>query len=70
LAVAKSQPDSAADAALAAAYYGTSHPYGRLFPTEAQLNGYTLQDLRGFHARISVQSGPASTLRAGSTRRR
>jgi predicted Zn-dependent peptidase len=50
LAVAKSQPDSAADAALAAAYYGTSHPYGRLFPTEAQLNGYTLQDLRSFHA--------------------
>ncbi len=49
LAVSKSQPDSAADAALATAYYGTAHPYGRLFPTEAQLRGYSLDELRRFH---------------------
>ena len=50
IAVAKSQPQPAADAALAAAYYGTAHPYGRLFPTDAQLKGYTLEDIRRFHA--------------------
>ena len=49
LAVAKSQPQSAADAALAAAYYGTRHPYGRPFPTEVQLKGYSLEEVRGFH---------------------
>jgi zinc protease len=50
VAVAKSQPQPTADAALAAAYYGTSHPYGRLFPTEAQLKAYSLDDVRRFHA--------------------
>jgi zinc protease len=50
LAVAKSQPQPTAEAALAAAYYGTTHPYGRIFPTEAQLQGYTLDDVRRFHA--------------------
>jgi predicted Zn-dependent peptidase len=50
LAVARSQPQPAADAALAAAYYGTDHPYGRLFPTEAQLKGYTLADVQRFYA--------------------
>ncbi len=49
LAVAKSQPQPAADAALAAAYYGPGHPYGRPFPTEAQLSGYTLDEVRAFH---------------------
>lgn len=51
IAVAKSQPQAAADAALAAAYYGTDHPYGRLIATEAQIKGYTLADIRRFHAR-------------------
>jgi zinc protease len=50
LAVAKSQPDTAADVALASAYYGTAHPYGRLLPTEAQYGAYTLEDARRFHA--------------------
>jgi predicted Zn-dependent peptidase len=50
LAVAKSQPQPAADATLAAAYYGTNHPYGRLYPTEAQLKAYTLADVQRFHA--------------------
>jgi zinc protease len=50
LAVAKSQPQPTAEAALAAAYYGASHPYGRPYPTEVQLKGYTLEDVRRFHA--------------------
>ncbi|HEX8572604.1 MAG TPA: pitrilysin family protein [Allosphingosinicella sp.] len=49
LAVTKSQPQPAANAALAAAYYGARHPYGRLFPTEGQLKGYTLEEARAFH---------------------
>jgi predicted Zn-dependent peptidase len=49
LAVAKTQPQAAADVALAAAYYGTDHPYGRTVPTDAQLAGYTLEDVRRFH---------------------
>jgi zinc protease len=49
LAVAKSQPGPAAEVALASAYYGANHPYGRLFPTEAQLRGYTLDDVRRFY---------------------
>lgn len=50
LAVAKSQPQPAADATLAAAYYGTGHPYGRYFPTESQLKAYTLADVQRFYA--------------------
>jgi predicted Zn-dependent peptidase len=49
VAVGKSQPQSAADAALAAAYYGPAHPYGRLFPTDAQLAGYDGADVRRFY---------------------
>jgi predicted Zn-dependent peptidase len=49
LAVAKSQPGSSADAALYAAYYGPRHPYGRIYPTEAQLKGFTLDQVRNFY---------------------
>ena len=49
LAVAKSQPGPAADVALATAYYGANHPYGQPFPTEAQLRGYTIDDVRRFY---------------------
>lgn len=49
LAVAKSQPQALADVALASAYYGDKHPYGRLFPTEAQLKGYSIEDIRRFY---------------------
>ena len=49
LAVAKSQPQPTADAALAAALYGTAHPYGRPYATEAQIKGYSLDDVRGFY---------------------
>lgn len=48
-AVAKSQPQPLAEAALANAYYG-AHPYGRLYPTDAQLKSYTLDDVRQFYA--------------------
>ena len=47
-AVALSQPQPVADAVFARAYYG-DHPYGRSFPTEAQLAGYTIEDVRRFH---------------------
>lgn len=50
LAVARSTPGSLAQAALAPAYYGASHPYGRPFPTDAQLAGYDPEDIRRFHA--------------------
>ncbi len=50
LAVARTQPQTAAEVALAAAYYGTDHPYGRVLPTDAQLAGYTIDDVRRFHA--------------------
>ncbi|HEU0135560.1 MAG TPA: pitrilysin family protein, partial [Allosphingosinicella sp.] len=49
LAVAKSQPQSAADAALAAAYYGPGHPYGSPLPAESKLKGYSLDAVRAFH---------------------
>jgi hypothetical protein len=50
LAVARTTPGSSADAALSAAYYGDKHPYGRLFPTEAQLKNYGIGDVRRFYA--------------------
>lgn len=49
IAVAKAQPQAVADAALAAAYYGANSPYGRILPNEAQVKGYTLQDVQGFY---------------------
>ena len=50
LAVARAQPQPIADWAFARAYWGETHPYGRIFPTEAQLRAYTLDDVRRFHA--------------------
>lgn len=49
LAVALSQPQPVADAVFARAYYGTEHPYGRIFPSQAQLQAYTIDDVRRFH---------------------
>ena len=46
--VAQTQPQQMAAAAFRAAIYG-DHPYGRSFPTEEQLAGYTLEDARGFY---------------------
>ncbi|HEX2139435.1 MAG TPA: pitrilysin family protein [Woeseiaceae bacterium] len=49
LSVARSDPEQMAAAAFREALYG-DHPYGRLLPSEAQLAGYTIEDVRGFHA--------------------
>ncbi|MCU0977155.1 MAG: insulinase family protein [Steroidobacteraceae bacterium] len=49
LSVAKSDPGSLADEALAQLAWG-DHPFGRSFPTEAQLAAYTVDDVRRFHA--------------------
>jgi predicted Zn-dependent peptidase len=49
-AVARSQPGPTAEAALAAAYYGTNHPYGRVIPADAQVQSYAIDDIRRFHA--------------------
>jgi len=49
IAVAKSQPQTAADAALRAAYYGADTSYGRTFPTDAQVQAYTIGDVQRFY---------------------
>lgn len=49
LAVAKTQPQNAADIALAKIYYGADHPYGQPIPGDAQLAAYTIADVRRFH---------------------
>jgi predicted Zn-dependent peptidase len=48
LAIQKSTPQSVAQEKFAELVYG-DHPYGRLFPTEAMLKGYTIEQVRGFH---------------------
>jgi len=48
LAIQKSTPQAAAQEKFAQLTYG-DHPYGRLFPTEAMLGGYTLDQVRTFH---------------------
>jgi len=49
LELALSQAQPVADLALGHAYYG-NHPYGATYPNAEQLNGYTLADVRAFHA--------------------
>jgi predicted Zn-dependent peptidase len=48
LAIQKSTPQSMAQEKFAALMYG-DHPFGRLFPTEAMLGGYTLEQVQAFH---------------------
>jgi zinc protease len=50
LSIARSQPQPLAQEKLRAVLYG-DHPYGRLFPTEAMLSGYTIAQVRDFYAR-------------------
>lgn len=50
LSVAKIQPEQMAVAAFRKALYG-DHPYGNLLPEEAQLQNYTVQDVRAFFDR-------------------
>ena len=47
--IARTQAQSLTQERFRAALY-PDHPYGRLFPTEAQLQGYTLEQIRGFYA--------------------
>ncbi len=46
--IAQTQPGTLAQIQFREVMYG-DHPYGRLFPTEAMLNGYTLDDIRSFY---------------------
>jgi zinc protease len=48
LAISKSSPQAIAQEKFAQLLYG-EHPYGRVFPTEASLKGYTLDQVRTFH---------------------
>jgi len=50
LAVARSDPQSLADEALARLSYG-NHPFGRAFPRPEQLAGYDIAAVGAFHAR-------------------
>ncbi len=50
LAVARADPQTLADEALAKLVYG-DHPFGRLLPREGQLAGYDIAKLRGFYER-------------------
>ncbi len=48
LSIAKSQPQQMAAEKFRALLYG-DHPYGRLFPTEEMLGGYTIEQARNFY---------------------
>lgn len=48
--LARSQPQSLASEKFASVLF-PNHPYGRLFPTEAMVQGFTLEQVRGFHER-------------------
>jgi predicted Zn-dependent peptidase len=48
LAIQKTTPQAIAQEKFASLMYG-DHPYGRLFPTETMLGGYTLDAVRTFH---------------------
>lgn len=48
LSIARSQPQPLAQEKFRAVLYG-DHPYGRLFPTEAMLQSYTLADVKAFY---------------------
>lgn len=50
LSIQRSQPQSLASEAFNRVIYG-EHPYGRIFPTEDALAGYTIDQVRTFHER-------------------
>lgn len=47
---ALAQPGTLADIALARTIYGPDHPYGRVVPSATQLSGYTIDQVKAFHA--------------------
>ena len=50
LSIARSTPQSIAQEKFSAVLF-PNHPYGRVFPTEAMLQGYTLDQVKAFHDR-------------------
>lgn len=50
VAIARSQPQALAREQFVKTIYG-DHPYGRLFPTETMLKGYTIAQVKDFYAR-------------------
>ena len=50
VAIARSQPQALAQEQFVKTIYG-DHPYGRLFPSDTMLKGYTIAQVRDFHAR-------------------
>jgi zinc protease len=63
LAIRKSTPQAVAQEKFAELIYG-DHPYGRLFPTETMLTGYTIEQVRAFH-RDHITAGRARLYIAG-----
>jgi predicted Zn-dependent peptidase len=63
LAIQRSSPQALAQEKFASLLYG-DHPYGRLFPTEAMLQGYTMEQVRAFH-RSNFTAGRARVYVAG-----
>jgi zinc protease len=49
VAISRSEPQSIAREAFVHTLYG-DHPYGRLFPTDAMLHGYTIEAVKKFYA--------------------
>jgi predicted Zn-dependent peptidase len=63
LAIQRSSPQALAQEKFASLLYG-DHPYGRLFPTEAMLQGYTMDQVRAFH-KSNFTAGRARVYVAG-----
>lgn len=49
VAIYRSQPQTLADELLAKSLYGEGHPYGRQYPTEEMLKGYTREAVSAFY---------------------
>lgn len=58
LSIAGAKPERIAEAALLESVYGPDSPLGRGAPTSAQLNAYSIEDVRRFH---QTNYGPART---------
>jgi predicted Zn-dependent peptidase len=63
VAIAKGQPGSLAQEKFQAVLY-PDHPYGRVFPAESMLQGYTIQQIKDFYAQ-NIQAARAHLIVAG-----
>jgi zinc protease len=52
LSISKSQPQPLAQEKLRAVMYGEDSPYGRVFPSEAMLSGYSIAQVRDFYGSL------------------